>query len=336
MQHAFVTGLEGLVLTDAERAFLRTAEPAGLILFARNCGTPEQVRRLIGEAGDAVGADDLLVLVDQEGGRVQRLGPPDWPAYPSAEQYARAFDRREDEGLEDVERVVSHLADGLARLGFNVNCAPVLDLRQDETHDMISTRVLGRDPEIVSALARAFAAGLRTAAIAAVGKHIPGHGRARVDTHDELAIVDLDHDTLAGTDFKPFAALADLPAMMTAHVVFTEIDDTEPASTSRAVHDEIIRGAMAFDGLLFSDDLSMSALEGPVDRRAARVIAAGSDLALHCNGKLDEMEAVCGSVPMVGPKCRDRITALHAWRGQRGAVDMQAAEAALARILADE
>lgn len=335
MQHAFVTGLSGPVLTDAERAFLRSAEPAGIILFTRNCETPDQVRRLIGDAGDAIGADDVLVLVDQEGGRVQRLGPPEWPAYPSAEQCARAVDRREDEGLADVKLSAQHLAHGIKALGFNVNCAPVLDLRLDEGHKIIGSRAFGQTPESVTLVARAYAEGLRAAAIGAVGKHVPGHGRARVDTHDDLAIVPTDREILRDADFRPFAMMADLPALMTAHVVYSAIDETEPASTSQEVHREIIRGELGFEGLLLSDDLSMAALDGPIERRAARVIGAGSDLALHCNGTLVEMEAVCAAVPTVGYDCRVRIAALHVWRGEAEPFDAKAAEAAMARIVAD-
>ena len=300
---AMICGLAGERLGDHERQFLRAAEPAGLILFARNCTAPEQIYRLINEARDAIGRDDTLVLVDQEGQRVQRLAPPTWRALPNACQFGELFERSPDEALDAATRVARLIADDLRQLGFNTDCMPVLDTPVEGAHDIIGPRAFSRDPNVVAALGRAFAEGLSSGGIVAVGKHVPGHGRARADTHTDIAIVEADLDELRALDFAPFReTAADLKAMMTAHVVFPAVDETEPASTSRRMHDDIIRGEIGFDGLLMSDDLSMAALDGTIARRAERVLAAGSDLALHCNGDLAEMEAVAEVVPrLVGP-----------------------------------
>jgi beta-N-acetylhexosaminidase len=336
MASAFITGLAGTRLTVSERAFLRASEPAGVILFARNCESGDQIRRLLGEAGDAIGSDDVLFLIDQEGGRVQRLGPPGWRSYPSAADMQRAFERRGEEALLDIMAVTRLLAADLSALGFNVNCAPVLDLRVDGAHDIIGPRAYGPDVETIVTLATAVSDGLRASAIAAVGKHIPGHGRARADTHEALAIVEEDASSLEATDFAPFRQMADVvPAMMTAHVVYPAIDETEPASTSARVHADIIRGTIGFGGLVMSDDLSMAALDGQIARRAERVLAAGSDLALHCNGEFAEMEAIVNVVPRITGACGHRIRDLHLWRGKPDHFEESDGEAALARIKDD-
>lgn len=336
MPNAFITGVSGLRFSASEKAFLRAAEPAGVILFSRNCETVEQIRRLVGDAGDAIGSSDVLFLIDQEGGRVQRLMPPNWRAYPSGQDFATAFDRRGEEALHDIAVVTRLLAGDLVELGVNVNCAPVLDLRIEAAHAVIGERAYGTAPEDIRVIATAVVAGLQASGIGAVGKHVPGHGRATTDTHEELAIVQEDRTFLSTSDFEPFREFAArVPAMMTAHVVYADIDDGEPASTSRRVHSEIIRGEIGFDGLLMSDDLSMQALDGPIGRRAERVLSAGSDLALHCNGDLAEMEAVASAVPRLSAKSVERIEALHAWRSQVEPFEVSDGEAALARIRQD-
>ena len=298
MALAFISGVAGETLSPAEAAFLRSAKPAGLILFARNCSGHDQIRRLVGDVREAVGAgDDFLVLIDQEGGRVQRLRPPLGRELPAAQAYAQLH--AEDPALarEAAFLAARLLADDLKALGINTDCAPVLDVPIPGAHDIIGDRAYGREPGQVAALGRAVAEGFMAGGVLPVIKHIPGHGRATKDSHLDLPIVTEPHAVLSVTDFAPFKALADMPAAMTAHVVFTAIDEAQPASTSRRVTREVIRGEIGFDGLLMSDDLSMKALSGTLGGRAEAVLAAGSDLALHCNGVLAEMEEVAAAVP---------------------------------------
>lgn len=330
---AFFTGFAGQALSESERAFLKVARPAGLILFARNIEDPAQVRRLIESARDAVGHDDCLVLIDQEGGRVQRLRPPHWRALPSA----GAFSRLSGEGARAVgaiEQVSRLIAADLRALGFNCNCAPVLDLPVEGSHEIIGDRAFGTTPAEVIARGRAVIAGHLAGGVVPVIKHIPGHGRARADSHFELPVVDTPRATLEATDFAPFTALADCPAAMTAHVVYSAIDPAAPASTSALMHREIIRGHIGFDGLLMSDDLSMKALGGPMRARAAAVIAAGSDIALHCNGNLAEMEDVAAGAGTLAGKAADRFRRAVRATHQQGPWDNAAAEACLAEVLA--
>ncbi len=309
MRMRFMTGLAGERLGDAERCFLRDSEPAGLILFTRNCRSREQVRRLVGEALDAVGHDDTLVAIDQEGGRVQRLLPPEWRAYPPMAAFGRWYEQAPETATEAARRVASLIAADLTDVGCNMNCVPVLDLPARGADPIIGPRAFSTVPEVVAALGAAIADGCRDGGVCPVGKHVPGHGRATADSHVSLPVVDADRDELEGHDFVPFRMLARLPAMMTAHVLYSKIDDGRPASQSAFVHSDIIRGAMGFNGLLISDDLSMGALEGPMDRRAEAVIAAGTDIALHCNGTLAEMEAVATAVPRLEGDARQRAEA---------------------------
>ena len=329
MTLAFITGLAGARLEPAEKRFLRDSVPAGLIVFARNIETREQLRRLIGEARDAIGENETLVLVDQEGGRVQRMGPPEWSPMPEARALGRRYERAPDEALEMARALAGLIARDLVEVGINTDCVPVLDVPVAGAHDIIGSRAFSQETEIVTALGRAFADGLMAQGVVAVGKHVPGHGRARADSHLELPVVDAERDELAASDFLPFKALSDLPAMMTAHVVYSAIDGGAAASISRTVHDEIIRGAIGFDGLLMSDDLSMAALEGPLSRRAEQVIAAGSDLALYCKGVLSEMEEVARSAPRLEGKGRDRLSAC-------AAIAMGRADSEFAQDVADE
>ena len=305
-QSAFITGLSGLSLTADEAAFVRAAQPAGLILFARNIDHPEQVRRLIADAQAAVGAA-VLVLIDQEGGRVQRLRPPHWRSLPSGAAYAHRAVADEGATVEQARTIARLVAHDLRALGITGNCTPVLDLPMAGAHAVVGDRALGTEPGRVARLGRAIAEGLMAGGVLPVMKHMPGHGRATADTHLELPTVDTPETELAATDFAPFKALSDLPAGMTAHVVFAAIDPHSPASTSAIVTERIIRGGIGFDGLLLSDDLSMQALTGAIGERAAAVIRAGSDLALHCNGQLDEMHAVAAAVPPLTTKAKARL-----------------------------
>ncbi len=298
MPRACILGCSGLELTAAERAFFREADPWGFILFRRNVATPEQVRRLVDDLRDSTGGDDAPVLVDQEGGRVQRFAPPHWPAYPPGRAYGglASDDRREVAWL--GARLMAH---DLAALGVTVDCLPVLDTPEPGADDVIGDRAYATEPGAIAELGRAAAEGLMAGGVLPVMKHIPGHGRARADSHERLPVVDAPLAELEARDFLPFRAHADLPMAMTAHIVFTAIDPERPATTSPAVIAETIRGAIGFQGLLISDDLSMNALEGSLGERATAALAAGCDIALHCNGDAREMEGVVGaSPPMAG------------------------------------
>jgi beta-N-acetylhexosaminidase len=331
---ALITGLSGQVLTDAERSFLRASRPAGLILFARNCASHDQIRRLVADARAAVGADHTLVLIDQEGGRVQRLRPPLGRALPPAAAYGRLY-ATDPPGAIAAARVVAHLmASELRQLGIDTNCTPVLDLPVPGAHDIIGDRAFGVTVDQVVALARAVAEGHMAGGVVPVIKHIPGHGRATADSHLDLPVVMTPHAELAATDFAPFRALADMPAAMTAHVVYGAIDGTGPATTSAGMIGDIVRAEIGFDGLLMSDDLGMTALSGSMRERAERSIAAGCDVALHCSGVLDEMEAAAAGVPVLAGAAAERFARAVAVTAAPSPCDMAAAEAALARVFA--
>ena len=278
---AAVFGCAGPALTAWERDFFRDADPFGFILFDRNLPDPAGIRRLTAELRDAVGDERAPILIDQEGGRVARLGPPRWPAFPSAARLA--------EGPVGTTRTTARaIGNMLAELGIDVNCAPVGDVHAPGvTHEVIGERAFSSDPAIVAAHARAYAEGLRDAGVLPVLKHLPGHGRARGDSHETLPETDADEPSVAA-----FSALADLPVGMTAHVLYRDWDAALPATLSPAVIAEVVRGRIGFDGLLLTDDLSMRALDGPLARRARRALDAGCDIALHCNGDGAEMTAV--------------------------------------------
>lgn len=313
---AFITGCAGLVLTPEEEDFLRQSAPWGLILFRRNVDTPAQVAALVAAFRAVVGREDAPVLIDQEGGRVQRLGPPHWPKYPPAEIFARRAEAGDNVGAADAARLGARLmADDLASLGINVDCVPCADLRLPEGHGIIGDRAYGSTPAQVAHLARAAAEGLMEGGVLPVLKHIPGHGRARADSHESLPVVESSREELEATDFEPFRLLADLPLGMTAHVVYAAIDPDRPATTSKRVIDEVIRGHIGFDGALMSDDLSMGALAGSLAGRAEAAFAAGCDLALHCNGRLDEMAEVASRSPLLegeaARRCVEALARLH-------------------------
>jgi beta-N-acetylhexosaminidase len=284
---AFITGCAGPVLTPEEERFFAESDPWGLIVFRRNIETPGQVRALIAAFRSIVGRADAPVLVDQEGGRVQRLAPPHWPAYPPAAVFAGIAEAGDMAGAKATAKLGARLmADDLASLGINVDCVPCADLRLPEGHGIIGDRAYGDTPAQVASLARAAAEGLIEGGVLPVLKHIPGHGRARADSHESLPVVETPREVLQATDFAPFRLLADLPLGMTAHVVYAAIDAENPATTSKRVIEEIIRGHIGFDGALMSDDLSMGALSGTLASRTEATFAAGCDLALHCNGKM--------------------------------------------------
>jgi beta-N-acetylhexosaminidase len=333
MTAAFITGLSGTRLSAEERAFLRDAMPAGLILFARNCESPEQVSRLIGEANEAIGGG-CLVLIDQEGGRVRRLRPPHWRDLPSAAAIAAGYGSDPDGACHDALLLARLTAQDLRAVGINTNCAPVLDLVHPGAHAIIGDRAFGSSVDTVVALGRAVAQGLMAGGVVPVIKHMPGHGRALADSHLELPRVNATRAELDATDFVPFRTLSDMPAAMTAHVVYSAIDGEAPASISRVVTAEVIRGSIGFTGLLMSDDIGMKALSGDFKARAEAVIAAGSDLILHCSGNLDEMVRVAaGAPPLTGPGMARFRHAL-AVTGEARAFDVAEAEDAARRVLA--
>jgi beta-N-acetylhexosaminidase len=303
---ACILGCSGPSLSNAERDVFRDADPWGFILFGRNVESPDQVRRLVDDLRRCVDRADAPVLIDQEGGRVQRLKPPHWPAYPPGRAYGEIApaERRELAWL--GARLI---AADLSALGVTVDCLPVLDAPLPGASNVIGDRAYASDPEAVASLGRAAAEGLMAGGVLPVMKHIPGHGRARVDSHKRLPVVEAPLADLAARDFAPFRALADLPMAMTAHVVYRALDRTRPATTSPVVIAGAIRDAIGFDGLLISDDLSMNALKGSLGERAAAAISAGCDIALHCNGEADEMAAVAGASPPLAGKSLARAAA---------------------------
>ncbi|PPD44171.1 MAG: beta-N-acetylhexosaminidase [Methylocystis sp.] len=299
---AFICGLKGLALDADERAFLRDADPWGVILFRRNVESREQIARLTATLRDALGRN-APVLVDQEGGRVQRLNTPNWRAYPSAARFEAADAARAERLAWLGARLMAH---DLREVGIDVDCLPVLDVPAEGSHAIISDRAYSRDPARAAKLGRAAAEGLMAGGVAPVMKHIPGHGRAKADSHLELPVVDASREELEAIDFPPFIANADLPMAMSAHVVYTAIDPDAPGTQSKTVVGEIIRGRIGFDGLLMTDDLSMKALTGSFRDRAERAIGAGCDMVLHCNGALAEAEPVAEGAPVLAGKALER------------------------------
>ncbi|KQT49214.1 beta-hexosaminidase [Methylobacterium sp. Leaf456] len=308
---AVILGCSGTTLTPEETTFFRDVRPWGFILFKRNIGTPDAVRALTASLRETVGRSEAPILIDQEGGRVQRMGPPHWPKYPSG--------RRVGVLPLDLARLGARLmAHDLAEVGINVDCAPMLDVPVAGSDDIVGDRAFGTDAEAVIATGRAVAEGLMAGGVLPVIKHMPGHGRATCDSHLALPEVAADRAQLADSDFRPFRALADLPLAMSAHVVFTAIDPERPATLSPTVIREIVRERIGFDGLLMTDDLSMHALQGPFRARAEAAFAAGIDVVLHCNGRMDEMRGVVEGTPWLSGEAARR------------------AQAALARLTAPE
>jgi beta-N-acetylhexosaminidase len=297
---------EGLELSRDEQRFFRDAEPAAFILFRRNCETPEQLQRLTDSLRDLTGRPDLPILIDQEGGRVARMRPPEWPAFPAAERFAKLYRAAPSSAIEAARSNARALALMLRACGINVDALPLLDVRQEGASDIIGDRALGSEPMQVAALGRAVLDGMASAGVVGVIKHIPGHGRALVDSHKELPIVTASAEEL-DSDLEPFERLAAAPMGMTAHVVYTAWDAERPASMSPTVIHEIIRGRIGFDGWLMSDDIGMEALAGDFGSRAAGVVRAGCDAALHCSGKIDEMVAVANAVPTMTPESEARL-----------------------------
>lgn len=318
---AFISGLSGLTVSAVERAFLREAQPWGLIIFKRNISDPRQVTDLVRDFRDAVGWE-APVLVDQEGGRVQRLGPPHWPKYPPGAVFSAIYDRNPASAMA-AARLGAHLiASDLRALGIDVDCLPLADVPVSEADPVIGDRAYGTEPGKVAAIAAAVADGLLAGGVLPVLKHLPGHGRARADSHKELPVVDTDRATLEKTDFAAFQPLNHLPLGMTAHVVFSALDAAAPATTSVTMIGEVIRGFIGFDGLLMSDDVSMGALSGTIAQRSKASLAAGCDVVLHCNGDLAEMSEVASVAPEMTGAAATRAERALAMRSQREEFDV--------------
>jgi beta-N-acetylhexosaminidase len=328
-RRAFITGIAGTELGAAEREFIAAAQPWGFILFKRNIDNPAQVTALNSELRSIVGDPEAPILIDQEGGRVQRFGPPNWPVYPPGAAFGQLYDIDSAFGLAAARLSARLIADDLARTGVSVDCLPVADVPVAGADAVIGDRAYGTEPAKVAAIARAVADGLEQGGILPVLKHIPGHGRATADTHFALPVVDTPEDELNRTDFAAFRSLADLPMAMTAHVVFSAVDAAHPATTSATMIERVIRGLIGFQGLLMSDDVSMNALAGSIAERTRAVFAAGCDVVLHCNGKLDEMSQVVGETPELSGVAMERARRTLAARRNPLAFDRAAARAEL-------
>src|SRR5689334_516778 len=330
---AFITGVSGLELSATEREFLRGERPWGFILFKRNIETPDQVSDFVAELRDCVGEADAPVLIDQEGGRVARLGPPHWPAYPPGATFGVLYDLDMPLGLRAAWLSARLIAADLIGLGITVDCLPLADVPVAGADAVIGNRAYGTEPGKVAAIARAVTGGLEEGGVLPVLKHIPGHGRATADSHFRLPTVDTPRGELERTDFAAFQPLADLPMAMTAHVVFSALDPAHPATTSATIIAQVIRGGIGFQGLLMSDDVSMNALAGSLAERTRAIVDAGCDMVLHCNGKLDEMRDVAQQTPELAGEALERARRALAARKQPKAFDRSAGRAQLDTLM---
>ncbi len=333
LPNAVIYGCSGIALTEDEKHFFADADPAGFILFQRNCRDADQVRALVDDLRGCTGRADAPVLIDQEGGRVQRLQPPHWRDAPAAAGFKTLAAGDRDLAIEAARLNAQLIAEDLTGLGITVNCAPVLDVPAPGAHDIIGDRAFGDDPGTVAALGLATAEGFLSMGVLAVIKHIPGHGRAGADSHHDLPVVDASLADLEDTDFPPFRALRHMPWAMTAHVVYSALDEAAPATTSAVVIRDVIRGAIGFDGVLVSDDLSMKALKGTMRDRASAALAAGCDVVLHCCGDMEEMQAVAEGVGRLSGPAAERLRRGDAMRGQTPEWDRAAALGRLTDIL---
>lgn len=328
-----IYGFSGTRLTKAEEAFFTAARPYGFILFARNCEHPAQVKELTAALRKLAGRETLPILIDQEGGRVARLKPPHWPQFPPAGMFAALAESHLQKAKQAVYLNARLIAAELHVLGITVDCAPLADIPVAGAHDIIGDRAFGNTPQQVATLARAMADGLMDGGIVPVLKHIPGHGRAGADSHEELPVVHTAKAELDKTDFAPFRQLADLPMGMTAHVLYTALDKEHMATVSPRVI-QLIRNEIGFDGLLMSDDVSMKAMRGDFSQRAQEVLAAGCDIVLHCNGSMEEMQQVAKGVGRLAGKPLARATLAMQSAAAPKAMDMAAARQELQSLLA--
>jgi beta-N-acetylhexosaminidase len=329
--HAAIVGIAGLTLNPEEAALFRAHPPAGVILFARNIRNPDQLSALMADLRGVLPADAVF-MVDQEGGRVARLRPPHWLPHPPAAAIGRCFDRRPPAALRAAWLTGALIGLDCARCGFTVAAAPVLDLSIPGAHDVVGDRALGQDPAVIGRLGRAVAAGLMAAGIQPVGKHAPGHGRARVDSH--LALPRVEANNL-DADFLPFALNADLPWMMTAHIVYPALDPISPATLSHPVIEGIIRGRIGFKGVLVTDDLAMQALTGTPANLACLALAAGCDVVLYCSGDFAPTAALLERCPPLSSAATARLATARAMADRRRqALDPHALAAERDRLLA--
>jgi len=331
---ALITDLAGTVLSADERAFLRDADPWGIAIFARNVETPAQILALMDSFRDAVGRADAPSFVDQEGGRVRRLRPPHWPDYPPAAVFGRLYDMEPALGLRAAWLGARLMAADLLAVGITVDCIPVCDVPVAGADNIIGDRAYGATPGKVAALAASAADGLMDGGVLPVFKHLPGHGRAPVDSHKALPVVTADRETLTKTDFAAFRPLAHLPMGMTAHVVYSAIDPVAPATTSVTIVSEVIRRTIGFDGLLMSDDITMEALAGTLAERARACVSAGCDVVLHCNGSLPQRIEVADATPPLSGEAARRADAALAAQRKPSSIDLAQARAEFAALLA--
>lgn len=304
---AFITSCAGTVLTEEEKSFFADQRPSGFILFARNCENPDQLKKLIDSVRNAVQDEKMLVLVDQEGGRVARMQPPHWTDFPSGRVLGNIYRQEGEAGLSKIRLISQWLATEIYAVGINVNCVPVLDVPVPGAHDVIGTRAYGETVEDVITVAKAVVEGHRDAGVLPVIKHIPGHGRAGVDSHLTLPVIKDPVDELRNKDFLPFKAFNNMPLGMTGHLLLPELDEKNPVSTSRHIIDTIIRKEIGFDGLLMSDDLDMEALDGTIGERAKNCLEAGCDLPLYCKGEFHKMTEVAEVSPELSGDALRRI-----------------------------
>ena len=326
---AFIAGVAGTELSTEERSFFRSERPWGFILFKRNVETPTQIAALTGQLREALGEPEVPIFIDQEGGRVQRLGPPNWSSYPAGAVFGQLYDIAPAMGVTAARLSARLIADDLQRIGVTVDCLPLADVPAPGADAVIGDRAYGTEPGKVAAIARAVAEGLEQGGILPVVKHIPGHGRAAADTHFRLPVVDAPEKELERADFAAFRPLADLPMAMTAHVVFSAYDPVQPATTSATIIEKVIRGLIGFQGLLMSDDVSMNALAGSIAERTRAIFAAGCDVVLHCNGKMTEMRDVAREAPELSGKALQRAKRALAARKAAKPFDRAAARAEL-------
>jgi beta-N-acetylhexosaminidase len=332
--NAVIYGCEGTRLSREEVAFFSDANPLGLILFARNIESPGQVCTLIQEFIGCTSYASPLILIDQEGGRVARLGPPHWRVTPPARMFGDLYKSDPLAAIKAAKMNATLQALELAELGINVNCTPVADLSLPETHGIIGDRAFAGDPDVVAALSRSVCEGHMECGVVPVIKHIPGHGRATADSHLELPMVGTTRSELEKTDFLPFRNLRDMPVAMTAHIVYRDIDPAMPATQSESVISDIIRGHLQFDGLLLSDDLGMQALDGGFAERAEKALQAGCDVVLHCSGVMTEMQEIAKVVYMMDGKSQARLDKVVTVCGRRSHVDKFNLSEALTALLA--
>jgi beta-N-acetylhexosaminidase len=330
---AFITGVSGLTLSAEERDFMRAERPWGFIIFKRNIDSHNQVIALLKELRESIDDFDAPVLIDQEGGRVQRFGPPQWPAYPPGALFGTLYDIDRKLGLRAAWLSARLIAADLIDLGVTVDCLPLADVPIAGADAVIGNRAYGTEPGKVAAIARAVTEGLEQGGVLPVLKHIPGHGRATADTHFRLPVVETSRTELERTDFAAFQPLADLPMAMTAHVVFSALDPAQPATTSATIIEQVIRGVIGFQGLLMSDDVSMNALAGSVAERTRAIVSAGCDMVLHCNGDLVEMREVARESPELSGKALERANSALASRKPPQPLDRVAARAELDELV---